>query len=210
MRTSIINRNPQRKSTELEQWINKSKNEIPEIEYYRLQGEFNYRYVNDDHDEYVNDWIINQYSLRNNNEEKFHESRENEMNEKFQYSSSIKNAMRRNVSIGLSSFVRDDFERRVTHPTERVNQLVERMQELQTCNYTIDLEPLEKSVLLGLITQLHNHGHQIDSRFIKKLPSFVIDSEYYLKDEPGARSLYQKIKGKDYAFLLATIEFYNL
>ena len=191
-------------------WIQLEINIIPEEEYYKLQGEFNYRYVNDDEVDYVDEWIINQYSLRTSNETKCYEGREDQINAQFITNRTSKSPMKRNVSIGLSHLVKTDFEVRHANPTQRVNELVERIQELQTSGYVINLEPLEKQILLGVAASFSRNAAPINSKFIKKLPSLVIDSEYYLKDDPGARSLYQKLEGKDYVSLLATIEFYNL
>ena len=183
-------------------WVEDEIGEIKRYNYQRLRGEYLYRYVREDDEEFLNEWIINEYSLRKYDEEKFFdEDAELKFKDYFATEFRTYKSLRRNVSISLTKEVRNDFESRFDGPTERVNNLVERMEYL-AMRYAIHLEPKEKAVLLGiLVTEL-----EITPILIETLAKKVLDSEYYYLGEKEAHTLYKKMKDATYPQLLGTVE----
>ncbi|MCU8824313.1 hypothetical protein [Klebsiella quasipneumoniae] len=106
----------------------------------------------------------------------------------------------RNPSFTPSPKLREHLNSHHEGVTERLNNMFDRYEHL-TRSSAIALEPDEKQVLLNVLS-----GSYVDPSFIEYLAQEVVDSDYYMENNPAAKSLYEKCKNASYAELLSTIE----
>ncbi|MEZ9635926.1 MULTISPECIES: hypothetical protein [Vibrio] len=183
-----------------ETWIEEQLYLIPFMDRAKIAAEFDFRYVSDREDVLKTEWIINEYSKRNGNGENTFDDEIREILATELNCWSLPRKVRRNVSLSVTSKIREDFQWRLEGATDRVTQLVDRMQYL-SMKYGLHLEPKERVILQAVL-----QGVEVEPVLIDNLAKIFLDSPFYEAGEKEAKSLYLKLKEANYYELLATIE----
>lgn len=180
-------------------WIHQQIRNIPLIEEKKLLAEFDYRYVDDRDVNLRTEWIINEYSIREKNEEKFYDddSKDELYNRLVNWAQP--QDIRRSVSLSVTNKIREDFQWRLAGATDRVTQLVDRMEYL-SMKYSIPLEPQERFILQAILSDI-----EVEPVRIENLAKIFTETPFYNNDD-AAKSLYLKLKEANYYELLATVE----